>query len=791
MILKKTFLVLGIAVAMAAEGRSAQLTAPRTQGGTGEINVTADKLSTSDGSNQIEATGSVELKRDLTTLRADEVRVNRSTQDVEANGNVTVDDPEWRVKSADSLQLNMEQETGEIQNGDIFLENGHVSMSGRRLQKLGGQSYHFEDGFFTTCLCESGAPSWKFFAEQMNLDLEGVGTVKNAYFYIFDVPVLYVPYGIFPIKAERQTGFLFPQVGQSNKDGFRYLQPFYWAMSKSTDSTVSFDLETRARYGFLGEFRTKIDRDSDFRIDGSYFNEIWRKNADADVVDKTIANPHIPQNRWNIISSHRYLTGNDWLTFSDIAGYSDTLFTRELVDRFDLRGSIESDIRRSRFGKSNFGVFRNWGDTFLRADYAFYQDFIQNQSTTMQRTPEVNFWGRRLLPNFPLEFRWRAQGINYWRIEGVNDSRPQTGDGLRFDLRPEMVLPFRLGSRFFGSASVAPRATLYHLYSPPPAGSSDHNVSRELVELRWNVGTAVSRVFAFNALGLSRIKHVLEPEISYLFIPGVNQSNIPIMDEIDRINRRNVFTFALTNRFWGKAISGLAPPPEDSSVESLSPFVGNIRQMASVRLAMSYDISAARTGSNDSLTDLDINMRLLPVPYLTVAFDGGINPNSGNISQARLAFTVSDPRPILHRSLDPDFTRPNSASIGYQFLRNGPNSFLADNANINLDAPADCTRNPTDPRCPLDNPQGNTKNTVGNFNASALYRITDHLLLNFSSTYDVLDNKFIGFRATTKFLSFCECWTATLGVSHNVNPAKTSFSFNFSLLGLGNTKSSL
>ena len=791
---RQAFLLLGIVVllnAMAAEIQAAQFGISRGQGGTGEINITADKLSTTDGSNEIEATGNVEIKRDLTTLKADEVRMNRTTQDVDAKGKITVDDPEWKIKSADSLQMNMEQETGEIQNGDIFLENGHVSMSGRRLQKLGGQSYHVDDGFFTTCLCESGAPSWKFSAEQMNLDLEGVGTVKHGWFYVLDVPVLYVPYGIFPIKAERQTGFLFPQVGQSNKDGFRYLQPFYWAMSKSTDSTVSFDVETRTRYGFLGEVRTKIDRESDFRIDGSYFNEVWRKNADADVVDKTIAEPTIPQHRWSILSSHRYFTGNDWLTFSDIAGYSDTLFTRELIDRFDLPGNVESDIRRSRFGKSNFGVFRNWGDTFLRGDYAFYQDFIQNQSTTMQRSPEVEFWGRRFLPNFPLEFRWRAQGINYWRTEGVNASRPQTGDGLRWDLRPEAVLPFRLGSRFYGAVSAAPRATLYHLYSPPPAGSSDHNVSRELVELRWNVGTAVSRVFAFNALGLSRIKHVLEPEISYLFIPGVNQSNIPIMDEVDRINRRNVFTFALTNRFWGKAISGLAPPPEDSSVESLTPFVGDIRQMASVRLAMGYDISAARTGSNDSLTDLDINMRLLPVPYFNVSFDGGINPNSGNISQARLAFTVSDPRPILHRSLDPDFIRPNSASIGYQFLRNGPNSFLADNANINLDAPANCTRNPTDPRCPLDNPQGNTKNTVGNFNASTLYRITDHLLLNFSSTYDVLDNKFIGFRATTKFLSFCECWTATLGVSHNVNPAKTSFSFNFSLLGLGNTKSSL
>jgi hypothetical protein len=80
---------------------------------------------------------------------------------------------------------------------------------------------------------------------------------------------------------------------------------------------------------------------------------------------------------------------------------------------------------------------------------------------------------------------------------------------------------------------------------------------------------------------------------------------------------------------------------------------------------------------------------------------------------------------------------------------------------------------------------------VGNLNNNFLYHLTDNLLFNFSSTYDVRDNRFIGFRAISKFLSFCECWTVTVGVSQTVNPDKTSFSVNFSLLGLGNPKSSL
>jgi LPS-assembly protein len=743
------------------------------QSSASEINLTADKLSTGNGSNQIEASGNVQIKREATTLKADEVRFNRATQDVEAKGKVSLDDPEWKLKSADSLKLNMGQETGEIENGDLFLEQGHISMTGRRFEKFGGQSYHVDDGFFTTCLCESGPPSWKFSAERMDLALDGVGTVKNSYFYILDVPVFYIPYGYFPLNTERQTGFLFPKFGHSTKDGFRFAQPFYWAMSKSSDATVEVDIETSSRYGFIGEFRTSFDRESDFRIHSSYFNEAWRNNAQDDVVDPTIANPTIPKNRWSVIGSHRYTTRSDWLTYSDVAAFGDDLFTRELVDRFDLSGREGSDLRRSRFSESRFGLFKNWGNSFLKGEWKFYQDFIQPDDTTLQRTPQIAYWGRRFLAGFPLEFRWRADGVNYMRRKG--------GDGVRLDLRPEVLLPFRLASHLYGGFSVAPRETVYHLYSP--VNSSDRNFSRELVEIRGNVGTSLSRVFNFNALGLSRVKHVIEPELSYLFVPGVNQKQIPLMDNVDRINRRNVLTFALTNRLWDKASSGLAPE-SDASVEQLNTgLLGDIRRMASLRLALSYDIDKERKGG-DSLTDLDFNVRLTPLGYIDIALDGGVNPGPWQLTQTRLTFSISDPRPVLRRSLDLDFNRPNSVGLSYHYLRRGPNSFLADNANADIDSPVDCVVDPGDPRC-------TRKDTVGNIGASMLYHLTNNLLVNVNSTYDARDSRFLGFRVFSKFLSFCECWTATFGVKQDVNPAKTSFSFDFTLLGLGNTRSSL
>jgi LPS-assembly protein len=749
-------------------------------GATGAIEVTADKLSTGNGASKIEASGNVEIKRDQLILKADEVRMDRDTQDAEATGNVSVFAPEWKLKSAQSVQFNLGRETGEGRNVDFFIEQGHISIIGGRFQKFEGQAFSVDDLFFTTCLCESGTPHWKFSAEQMDLSADGLGTLRNGYFYILDVPVFYLPYGFFPLRTERQTGFLFPQFGSSSKDGFRFQQPFFWAISKSTDATLTFDIQTRTRVGAIGEWRTKFDRDSDFKFTSSYFNETFRKNEKDDIEDRTIADQDIPQNRWNVAATHRYLTTTDWLTYSDIAAYSDDLFTRELADRFDIPGERESDIRASRFGDSRFGVFRGWRDMFLQSEWKFYQDFIQPDKITLQRTPQIAFWGRRFLGGFPLEFRWRGETVNYMRRAG--------GDGLRLDLRPEMVLPFRMASYLFGALSVAPRETAYHLYTP--VKPSDHNVSRETVEIRGQIGTTLNRVFAWNALGLAGVKHVMEPQLSYLFVPRTDQSSIPIMDGTDRVNRRNVLTFAVANRFWGKFANPLAGA-EDKNADLLNPVgFGGVRELAHWRLALGYDLDKERNGG-DSLTDVDMNLRLNPTSYLSVSIDGGIDPGPWNISQARTRFAVSDPRPMMRRSLDADFNRPSSFSVNYSFLRSGPLSFFADDANIDLATPVSapyCLAHPDDPRCPG---ASRHKNVAGNLGANLFYHLTDHALLSVTSIYSVRDSQFLGVRAATKILSTCECWSVTLGIRRSINPSKTSFSFDFNLLGIGSSRGGL
>jgi hypothetical protein len=330
----------------------------------------------------------------------------------------------------------------------------------------------------------------------------------------------------------------------------------------------------------------------------------------------------------------------------------------------------------------------------------------------------------------------------------------------------------------FGNVSIAPRETFYHLYKT--VQGNDHNVSRELVEIRTNIGTSVTRTFNRSGAALEAIKHIMEPQISYLFIPGADQSRIPLIDEIDRIRQRNVVTFALVNRVWGKFANPLATASADQTVELLNPGLSGLQQLLSLRFALSYDIARARKGG-DSLSDLDTHLRFTPASYVYFDLKTGLNPGAWNLSQAGATVGVSDPRPITRRSLDPDFITPSGVSISYQFLRKGPNGFLAEDANIDLDAPPNCAVHGEDPRCP----GASNKNIIGNLSGNLNYHVTDNILFFLNSTYNVRDNQFIGFNAATKLLSPCDCWTITLRLNHSVNPAKTGFNFDFNLLGLG------
>ena len=74
----------------------------------------------------------------------------------------------------------------------------------------------------------------------------------------------------FPADSSRHSGLLTGREGQSGLRGFQYLQPYYFAIDKSSDATAAFDVETSQRIGGLGEYRLTNGVDDYFWVNAAY-----------------------------------------------------------------------------------------------------------------------------------------------------------------------------------------------------------------------------------------------------------------------------------------------------------------------------------------------------------------------------------------------------------------------------------------------------------------------------------------------------------------------------------------
>ena len=203
--------------------------------------IRADAMSHDLTSDIVKADGTVEMTWQDMIMTADHATFNRTTQTLTATGNVHL------LKAGDSLwgdRLVMDTETGraEMENGRIFMTQGNFRADGKQIARLGESDYALRNGGLTTC--DATVPSWKFGASELDVNLEEYATGRNVVFYVKDIPVFYFPYIILPVKRERQSGLLFPKLGNSSKRGVFVDIPFYWAISESQEATIDLDIQT-------------------------------------------------------------------------------------------------------------------------------------------------------------------------------------------------------------------------------------------------------------------------------------------------------------------------------------------------------------------------------------------------------------------------------------------------------------------------------------------------------------------------------------------------------------------
>lgn len=545
-------------------------------------------------------------------VRADKVTMNFKTKDVVAQGHVVVDQGPNRI-AADQVYYNLDTKLGTFFHATGMMDPS-LNFTGEKIEKTGEQSYHLENGVFTSC--DLDKPSWSFHVKTADINLDDYAHLHDFAFRAHNVPIFWSPYLVWPTKPDRSRGFLIPRLLFSNRYGQRLEVGYFLPVGESADTTFYADLNTKG-YNGLGV---------DLRYLPNQNIKIGELNAYA------VHDPESGKEQWK----YRYKHAQDnvfggFRGVVDVEDFSDLEFFRN-YDR-DPRIHTLSQVYSSAYLTRNRPTY----SLNLLTDR---RDIILGTGNDRQRfeqLPSVQF---RVYPlriaDSPFYFSLESSASH---LALSNFTNIENADYGRADFFPTLSLQIRTPPWLSIRPQVSFRETYYshsldRNLARDPAGKeiiTNDSLARSYAQGQVEVvGPSLSRVFNIAAGGFSKFKHVIEPRFTYLYTTDVldKQARVIPFDIVDTpalpIVQDSV-QYALTQRIIGKEAG-----PNGNSREVLS---FSLRQSVSLSKPFTNTTGGSLPGTSvppgdNKFTPLVASLHVNP--YQSVTFDA--NATFGNVS---------------------------------------------------------------------------------------------------------------------------------------------------------------
>src|SRR5262245_35049809 len=302
-----------------------------------EFTLTAKTVNYDSERDLYEATGDVKIvQADGRVLTADWVLFNGTTRTGVASGDVVVSGAQNTVR-AQFVAVDLRSTVSVALQGSMdnpvpgFLVHGEV------IERTGVDTFEIERGNFTTCRCppDTERRPWEIQAKEANVEVGGYAVAKDLWFKVLGAPVVYTPWLVFPVKTERQSGFILPGIGQSSRNGTEIELPFFWAVTDNLNLLLR--PEWFGRHGFASEVHTEyVNGETGEGHGGSFVLPNDRKVKDS-------TTDFFSPNRWAYWLRHQQemnFTGGEFGV--DVAEISDN----DVV--FDFPRLLGSDMQHQR-----------------------------------------------------------------------------------------------------------------------------------------------------------------------------------------------------------------------------------------------------------------------------------------------------------------------------------------------------------------------------------------------------------------------------------------------------------
>ncbi len=495
------------------------------------------------------ATGGVELKyRDL-KLTADRLRVDIPANKLIAEGKVVLDEGPRRL-SGTTLDYDLETRTGRVTDAIASVDPDYY-FRGAEIAKVGPNTYTINDGVFTSCSQE--VPSWSIALSKANVTLEGYARIWNARLRFKNLPVLYLPYLLWPATTERTSGFLIPRPGYSDRRGANLSLAYYKTLGRSADATFYADLSEKSYNGVGSEFRWQPSETSAGAVEAYFLSEPTDAFPDEPIFDPDRVRG---DDRWKLALHHE--------SSNLFGGFRGVVSVQKYSD-FDYLKDIERSVDRQTqsFIYSNAFLSRNVGPHSFNIMVDDRERILANRGRDLRRQlPEVEYKLRPLrLGRTPIYFSLDS-AANYFSVE-LSDPPPADGSPTntasfsygRLTVNPGISIPLSTLPWLSVKVDLETRAT-YYTDSVDNTGSafSGDSLTRVVpAGAAEIVGPSFSKTFDSPGGRFSKFKHIIEPRFDYGYVDTYkDQNRVSIFDEIDFVNAGHFWSAGVYNRLLAK-----------------------------------------------------------------------------------------------------------------------------------------------------------------------------------------------------------------------------------------------
>ena len=138
---------------------------------------------------------------------------------------------------------NLSSKKGSVSKGRTFAEDGFYT--GSQIRNQDKKTIFIDNSTYTTC--DLDEPHFHFASDKMKMINDDKVIAKPITFYINNIPIMGLPFGIFPHKGgKRQSGWIMPGYGESSYRGqFVDGLGYYWAPNEFWDSKLTTSLADR------------------------------------------------------------------------------------------------------------------------------------------------------------------------------------------------------------------------------------------------------------------------------------------------------------------------------------------------------------------------------------------------------------------------------------------------------------------------------------------------------------------------------------------------------------------